>query len=175
MSPSFIPVSPCLLDYGSGSALSPTEAWCFSIDRTDRNRPFGTRAPTHPVAQFALVHAGLYRDDYAMNRALLSLALAVLLAVFGVIGTAPADGLQAEPQTVAVRTDASAISSCADHGSGSQMSACGLCAAICASAMAAILPSDFLSMGPDTGSESPALDRDFSDRRTLPAKSPPRS
>ena len=109
-----------------------------------------------------------------MNRAVLSLVLAMLLAVFGVVGTAPAHALPVEPQTIAVEADAAAVSACADHDRGSQMSTCGPCAAICASAMAAILPPDPLSMDQDAGLVSFALGLDFSDRRTPPAKSPPR-
>lgn len=109
-----------------------------------------------------------------MARALFSLVLAVLLAVFGVIGTAPAHALQAGPPTVAVVADASAASACADHDRGSQMSTCGPCAMICASAMAAILPPGLLSVERAAGLESLALALNFSDLRTPPAQSPPR-
>jgi hypothetical protein len=109
-----------------------------------------------------------------MRRALLSLLLSVLLAVFGVVATTPAHALLPRPQTIAVGADASEVSACADHDRGSPMSACGSCVAICASATAAILPPDALSLKQDDELELLALSLEFSDRRIPPAKSPPR-
>jgi len=109
-----------------------------------------------------------------MRRGLLSFVLSVLLAVFGVVGATSAHALSAATQTIATGADAAFASDCADHDRGSPLSNCGSCATICASAIAAILPPDALSLEQDAGLELLALNLEFSDRRTPPAKSPPR-
>jgi hypothetical protein len=108
-----------------------------------------------------------------MVRALLSLILAISLAVFGAIGAAQAHGLQGQTRTITVVANNSSVATCPDH-ERSQMSACGLCAAICNSATVAILPQGLLPMEQVGGLDSIALALNFSDHRTPPAQSPPR-